>query len=433
MALCGLHLRNYRAFVQPTELELRPLTLFFGPNNAGKSSLLAALPLVREGVLPGAQGPLALSSRAARGGSFHDLRSHLSSSPTIELELRWDDDLVAVRRLALLIRDLPDQHRQVIAELRAYDASQTLLLHLDWVLAEEVPQPDQPERYDLTVPGIRLEFPLRFSGLLPDAPLGEVPAQVTGALGAVRARLLSLASSVHWLSAERAPLLRSARYVGSPSRQLRPDGGGTAELLAADKRGAGGLLAEVSGWYERHFQRRLDVVFSGREGGDFSLVLSPVKHPHNQVNVADTGEGIMQVLPVLTLLALTRQAQPPKGVTPLVLLEEPELHLHPQAQVQLATALCQAAAVSDPPRLVVDTHSENLYLRMLLAVAKGELPRERVAIYWVQQTADGQSTAEPVALDEGGRPRGWPPGIFAEDLEQSRQILLARRTRGEQP
>ncbi|MGY4465680.1 hypothetical protein ACVWWK_001362 [Bradyrhizobium sp. LB9.1b] len=87
--LSGYSAENYKAFAEAASLEIRPLTLLFGFNSSGKSALLRLLPLIRDSVLSDGKRPLALTSKAARGASFDDLKSQLSSSPVITLGLRW--------------------------------------------------------------------------------------------------------------------------------------------------------------------------------------------------------------------------------------------------------------------------------------------------------------------------------------------------------
>jgi predicted ATPase len=137
-----------------------------------------------------------------------------------------------------------------------------------------------------------------------------------------------------------------------------------------------------------------------------------------------------QVLPVLVALALARRAAA-EGQPQLLALEQPELHLHPAAEVALARRLAEVAAAEKPPTLLIETHSENFLLSVQLQVAKELLPPEAVRIYWVEKLSDGRSRVREVAIDGEGRTEGWPEGVFSEDLELARELFLQRRqTRG---
>ena len=69
MTPSALHVRNYRSFPGPQQVELRPLTLFYGGNSSGKSALVRLLPLLADSVGSEDGGPLNLSSPAARDAS----------------------------------------------------------------------------------------------------------------------------------------------------------------------------------------------------------------------------------------------------------------------------------------------------------------------------------------------------------------------------
>jgi predicted ATPase len=146
------------------------------------------------------------------------------------------------------------------------------------------------------------------------------------------------------------------------------------------------------------------------------------------VDLSDTGEGLTQILPVLVASAMAAKEAERLRASYLV-IEQPELHLHPAAHAPLAAFLCEIAARSYPPRMLIETHSENFLFGVQLAIANGQLDPSRVIIYWVQQDAEGNSTLSPIQLDADGRPDFWPPGVFMEETELARRLIEARRQR----
>ena len=90
------------------------------------------------------------------------------------------------------------------------------------------------------------------------------------------------------------------------------------------------------------------------------------------VSLADVGFGVSQVLPVIVALLIADRGQ-------LVYVEQPELHLHPKAQVALAKLLADAAKRG--VRVVVETHSSLLLLGVQTLVAEGTLPPDHVALH----------------------------------------------------
>lgn len=203
---------------------------------------------------------------------------------------------------------------------------------------------------------------------------------------------------------------------------MKEKGEDAASVLA----GSPELLSEVSSWYERHLRRRLRVQEVPPDR--FRLMMQHVDKAELDTDLSDNGEGTIQVLPVLTALALTRRQE--EGGPSILAIEEPESHLHPSLQVALAEHLCEVASQSPSSRIVIETHSEHLLLGVQLQIVQGLLQPEDVQVYWVRQLDGGQSVAEPAQLDQNARPKGtWPPGVFSEDTDLAREILQARRKR----
>jgi hypothetical protein len=84
-----------------------------------------------------------------------------------------------------------------------------------------------------------------------------------------------------------------------------------------------------------------------------------------------------------------------------------------------------------PPTSVIETHSASFLLRVQIAIARGELPAERVIVHWIRPLERG-SVADTITFDLAARPAGagWPPGVFSEDLAQARDLLAVRKARG---
>ncbi|EYF00394.1 AAA family ATPase [Chondromyces apiculatus] len=431
MALASYTAANYRSFADATEVELRPLTLLFGYNSAGKSALLRVLPLLAASTDPSIEGPLALRSAPARDATFNDLRSRLTSKPSLDFALSWDDDQTPVKRVEISILDLFQSKRQVVDQLRAFGADGTLLLEAHLALTEDSPGADV-SRYDLQHPdGSSTLASIDFEGLVPSLPDEALKGPQADVLRAIAQRLKHLRTSVHWIGSMRTLPPRRSSYTGPP-RRIQPDGEGTSAMLAYDALADGAVLKEVSDWYAHAMAHRLEIVREGAgQAEQFFPALSPLQGEAIRIHLIDTGEGMAQVLPVIVLGALARHGK--LGMSPTLGIEQPELHLHPRAHAEVASFLCGIAASEDPPRILLETHSENLLLRVQLAIIRGELPPGRVLVYWVRQTAEGHTLMERITFDELARPENnnWPPGVFSEDVEQARSLILERRKRSQ--
>lgn len=179
-------------------------------------------------------------------------------------------------------------------------------------------------------------------------------------------------------------------------------------------------MPKVSSWYEKNLQQRIVVEEMAEH---FQIKLQRLKNLPCKVNIVDVGEGLIQVLPVLVACAMASE-----GYANMLAIEEPESHLHPQLHAALAEHFFELARQDKPPKVLLETHSENFLLRTQLEIARGELDPELVMVYWVRQLEDGRSIAEPVVFDTKGRPQGeWPRDVFYTDIELSRQLVQERR------
>src|SRR5207237_300497 len=111
------------------------------------------------------------------------------------------------------------------------------------------------------------------------------------------------------------------------------------------------------------------------------------------VSMADVGFGVSQILPVLVALLVASPGQ-------LVYLEQPEIHLHPRAQVALAQILVDASLRG--VRVVAETHSNLLLLGIQTLVAQGKIPNELVKLHWFTRNERGETTISSADLDQAG-------------------------------
>ena len=137
------------------------------------------------------------------------------------------------------------------------------------------------------------------------------------------------------------------------------------------------------------------------------------------VRLTQVGVGVSQLLPVIVLCLLA----PPDS---LVLLEQPELHLHPKTQQGLAEFFI--AATASGRQLIIETHSEYLVKRLLYAIArdKSDKTYRRIGfIYSERDAKTGTTTYSPVVPNQFGGFDRWPDGFFDEGSEEAKRILTA--------
>ncbi len=144
------------------------------------------------------------------------------------------------------------------------------------------------------------------------------------------------------------------------------------------------------------------------------------------VNLADAGQGIQQVLPIVSLCKWRELAAEDAPVA-IDVVEQPELHLHDAAHAALGDLLW-AAVHGSSRTMVVETHSEALLLRIRRRIAEGVIPHDSVSLYFVENGSSG-SSLQPISLLPDGDVGWWPDGVFSESFAEVKAIRKAQRLR----
>jgi predicted ATPase len=139
------------------------------------------------------------------------------------------------------------------------------------------------------------------------------------------------------------------------------------------------------------------------------------------VSIADVGFGVSQTLPVVVALHAAKKGQ-------AVYIEQPEIHLHPRAQVALATVLADAAKRG--VQVIIETHSQILLLALQTLVAKGELSTDAIILHWfTRDENNGTTTIRSAQLDNAGAFGDWPEDFGQVELELESSYLDAAEAR----
>jgi len=128
----------------------------------------------------------------------------------------------------------------------------------------------------------------------------------------------------------------------------------------------------------------------------------------------DVGFGVSQVLPILV-----EGLKIETGST--LILEQPEIHLHPKMQMDIADFLI--AIAQQGKNLMVETHSDHIINRMVRRALEDEKLREMIGIYFVEKNKDGYSQLTEVPIHENLGIDEAPQGFFDQYASETEQIL----------
>lgn len=417
--LRSVSVNNYKSFLKETggaNVECAPITLLYGHNHAGKSALLRGVGLFVDSSFgrcgsPPLPGLLNFEFPPILGSSIDDLVSRGMGLP-IEFAIELaDPEMPETLHLSWSIRRMNDTSRLIVELFEAARGGRNLRI-------EYAPDTHGSDAYEVRVdnnPPSPAGSGL-FGGLLPELA-GIADCEFW------QQCLESLAPlTCQWLSPTRLPIRRTfALQATTPA--IQSNGEGCEQLIAreAQQLTPSPLLARISSWMGRHLRMNLSVRPNGSQK---ELICQSVDDPLVWVNLVDAGQGVQELLPVLTLLSQDHTS--PR----LLLIEEPESHLHPNLHSGLGELFAEYVIRNPASMVMVETHSENLLLSLQLQIAEGVLPPESVVVYWVRWSSEGFSQINRISFDALGVPQGaWPPGVFSEDIVQARRLLRIQKER----
>jgi energy-coupling factor transporter ATP-binding protein EcfA2 len=396
-----LVLKNFKIH-QRLELDLAEITVLIGQQGVGKSTVLDGLYLLAQSA---AQPDLNYRATRMKGLQFQDLVHRREERNIIEFRLNCE--------FAGPCPPVTDGPSHTLEYWLAVDSAGFREHGADYLFAERQWQFRTPRGGRWTVPPAfqlgdrpRVEFrgstlvgiPFVFALQGVDYPLHRIFMQLRG-------ELVDYLRDLH--------LVRTARELVEavyPVQERMQTPFGSVEDVVNWLAHNWDHRDLVSSWAARILGRRIAV----RAAGDQLLVEAAdgLGAPHL---ITNEGSGLRQLLWPLTALAAARQGS-------LVAVEEPEIHLHPAAQVKLCEVLCEAATEKGK-RILLTTHSEHILMGFLTAVAAGRLQRDCLAVYCMG--GDGPVRTERLAVDERGMIEGGLKGFFEAGLDELSRYLAA--------
>jgi len=163
--------------------------------------------------------------------------------------------------------------------------------------------------------------------------------------------------------------------------------------------------------------RRIGVKHFGRKPSDPFQIQVTVAGPPS--NLSDVGYGVSQALPIIVQSVLSAKDG-------LLLLQQPEIHLHPRGQAALGSFFAKLVA-TEKKQLVIETHSDYLIDRIRLEVAHGTLKPEQVQILFFEKP-DIETVIHPIGLDGRGNVIG-APGSYRRFFLEEEENLFTRTTK----
>ena len=409
MELRKFSIERYKGYAEPAEVELAPLTILVGANNAGKTALAQAIQLLAGGLTSSENNPsepLPLESGGIHHGEmFEDLVTGRNMHGSLDLSAvlaNKSSELSISATVRNVVSPTRPSERQ-ISEWSLRDDGHEVAVQRQGF--------DAHAPYRILVSGTAQDpQQIGWRGLIPWSPnnlADRVEAQVKV--------LKDWALGVRHLQCPRSLIASPFTMVEHSPLVLGPNGRDAPLALAADD----ALRESVSDWYRWAFGVSIDVV---AQGSYYELVARAPTRDAN-VRLVQSGRGLSHVLPVAVTALTARKAGPGVDV-----IEHPEAELHPAAHADVAELLLDNLTGSTRP-MIIETHSEMVLLRARRWIAEGRLPAKSVLVYWVQTEPGRGSILRKITINESGQVDNWPDCVFIEDYDEIMAIRRANRSK----
>ena len=442
--LTRLKLKNFKAW-READLQFGRVTGFFGANSAGKSSILQLLLLLKQTRNATDRG-LVLDfgepADMANLGTFKDVVYRHDERKRIGWLLEWT---IAKKLLIQGLIGFPAdctlsgnslQMRSEVGLRQGRPWPYALAYRFDEVDFKLQPKTNQERKFDLATDNSDIKFVRNQGRAWPlSNPIkaylfpNEIRRFYQNAdfLGDFELGYEELMDSIYYLGPLRDYPQREYHWGGSSPDDVGQSGERTVDaILAATRDGEMRSL----GYRKRrmpfqamiaHWLKKLGLIHEFRFeeiAKGTNLYRAMVKTSRSSVPTAltDVGFGVSQVLPALVLLYYV-----PKEST--VLMEQPEIHLHPSVQSGLADVMLNVAKSRDL-QIIVESHSEHLMRRLQRRVAEERASAEDVKLYFVSMSGHGAQHSD-LALNEWGEIENWPDNFFGDDLGEITAITEA--------
>ncbi len=442
--LTHLRIKNFKAWRDTGDIRLAPLTVFFGTNSSGKSSINQFLLMLkqtaqsadRKRVLhPGDRDSI------VDLGTYEDMVYGHDVNELIDFKFGWNlsqkmrvEDAISGKKFSGdrikfegKVGLLGAKRQDIAVQEMQYELGD---LSEDGLLVEMKRKEPSKNKYELSSSPYKLKRkpgrpwllppPIRFYGFPDEVSAHYQNADFVGDLALALERCLR---RIYYLGPLRKPPERSYSWSGEMPEHVGWEGERAVyTILAAASRSINARKYEkyrdfktlIASWLQQMGLIASFEVHRVAEGKRDYEVLIKTKGSEQKVNLMDVGFGISQVLPVLVQCFYA----PPGSI---IIMEQPELHLHPSVQASLADLFIETIQSRENGKdrniqLLIESHSEHFLRRLQRRVAEEMITRDEVAIYFCRPTPSG-AKMEPLPVDMFGNISNWPDDFFGDQFD----------------
>ena len=393
-----LRSQNFKSWKDTGTLQFAPLTGLFGANSSGKTSILQVLLMLKQTVErpPDWNEPLYFGNEESlvNLGNFDAVIHGHKQDVSLNISVSWKSSTVA--DINKYIRSYNLNLEALSPSQRYQDRSEEISFSTNIVRSAMNNFYYETDLYRLNVEQPDL---FRCYGLCG----GQT--QTVEISSRFKEAFENLFSQILYLGPLREYPRRHYPWGGDHPKSIGQDGNKAISALLSGRIRRLSIDEQIINWLQR-----LDLIDSydlqpiSDIDQDYEFLVKKYKGGP-AVPLTDVGFGVSQVLPVLILCYYA-----PEGS--ILILEQPEAHLHPKVQTELADVLIDAVKNRNL-QIILESHSEYLLSRLQRRIAEKKIAAVDTALYFCE-IKDGTSEIEQLNVDEYGNIRNWPQDFFGD-------------------
>ena len=396
-----LRAQNFKSWQDTGTLQFAPLTGLFGANSSGKTSILQVLLMLKQTVErpPDWNEPLYFGNEESlvNLGNFDAVIHGHKQDLSLGISVSWKLPIVKEIYLDLtnylsFSTSVAKKNENVELDYFIYEFGESLF---------RIGRNDQgymliPNRSGNSVSA----DPFRCYGVLNSTGLLEPFLPLRNAFENLFSRIL-------YLGPLREYPQHTYTWEGDHPKGIGQEGEKAISALLSGRIRRLSIDEQILSWLQRlELIDTYDVLPVSDTSRDYEFLVKKYKDGP-EVRLTDVGFGVSQVLPVLILCHYA-----PKGS--ILILEQPEAHLHPKVQSELADVLIDVVKNRNV-QIILESHSAHLLHRLQRRIAEEQMSADDTAFYFCQIN-DGTSEIERLKVDEYGNIRNWPQNFFGDDM-----------------
>ncbi len=430
-----LSFKNFKSWQEIKDMRLAPITGLFGTNSSGKTSILQFLLMLKQ-TIDSADFSQVLNfgeeGNLVALGTFGDVIHRREKALPLSWQMKWD--LPAHFKIPVHTEEaekvfLEGDEIEFEAEVASNTGGKLHVNYLKYKLRDNEfgmeHQSDTLGKYKLFSKSSKFKFirirgrawplpsPTKFHGFPYEV---RSHYQNAGFLWNLQFVYESMFQHIYYLRPLRENPRHQYTWAGAKPDDVGQRGEKAIDALLASgqkkiSRGKGRpkltLEEYVADWLKQlGLIHEFDVKPITEHGNLYEVWVR--KNPEGAlVRITDVGFGVSQILPILVLCYYV-----PEGS--IVLLEQPEIHLHPSAQSGLADVFIDAIETRKI-QIILESHSEYLLRRLQRRIAEGQFSKDKIALYFCD-IKQGVSQLKPLELDLLGNIINWPKDFFGDSF-----------------